>query len=306
MDVRDAFFDSLVEIAGADPSIIVITDDMGAFGLEEFKRRYPDRYLNPGIAEQNLINVASGLAHGGMRPVVYGIATFMTLRCLEQIRLGLCWPGLPVTIVASGPGYAYAYDGPTHHAVQDVAIVRTLPGITIFNPSEAASTAASARLALTSPGPSYVRLEKGALPALHGESTDFARGFAVSGTGRHVAIVSTGYAVHLASRVAAALAADGIAASVVDVFRLKPVHSADLVGALTDFRQVVVIDEASETGGLASIVAEAAMSEGVALPLKRFSLPDRESDAYGSRDWLLERGGLHVERLRGAIMSPVS
>ena len=158
--MRDAFFDELYEIAASDPDVLLLTDDQGAFGLERIKRELEGQYFNVGIAEQNLVSVAAGLALGGKRPFIYGISTFMTMRCFEQINVDLCCHKLPVTIVGSGAGYMYSGDGPTHHATQDIGILRTLPGMNIFSPSDAVMTAKLARIAHESAGPNYIRIEK--------------------------------------------------------------------------------------------------------------------------------------------------
>ena len=127
IDMRDAFFDQVNTLAAGDRNVLMLIDDQGALSLDWLQQNLPEQYFNVGIAEQNLVSVAAGLALGGKIPYIYGIATFMTMRCYDQIRDDLCCMHLPVTILGSGAGYTYSGDGPTHHAAQDVAIMRALP-----------------------------------------------------------------------------------------------------------------------------------------------------------------------------------
>src|SRR3989338_1388709 len=136
IDIRDAFFDELFEIAKDDSNVVFITADMGAQSLIRFKGSLSSQFINVGVAEQNMISIAAGLALVGKKVFVYTIIPFATLRCYEQIRNDLCCMNLPVTIIGVGPGFCYASDGPTHHATQDIAVMRVLPEITILNPSD--------------------------------------------------------------------------------------------------------------------------------------------------------------------------
>jgi transketolase len=302
VDLRDAFFDELCAIAAEDRNVILLTDDQGAFALDKFKRDMPDQYINAGIAEQNIVAVAAGLAMGGKIPFVYGISTFIIMRCFEQIRVDLCCMNLPVAIMGSGPGYTYGSDGPTHHATQDVALLRTLPEMTILNPTDAVSSSSFARIAYKDPGPKYVRLEKGVLPGLYEAGHDFSRGFEVLMPGCAVMIVATGIMTHCAIKVAEALGRQGVEAGVLDLYRVKPVRDDALLAALSHSRRVVTVEENSIVGGVGSLIAEVLADLSQQMPLKRFALPDEHSYLYGSRDWLLARQGLGVDPLTDRIL----
>ena len=301
VDVRDAFFDEVYEAACKDRRIVVLTNDQGAFSLEKLKRDCPDQFINIGVAEQNIMNVAAGLAMGGMRPIVYGITNFMSLRCCEQIAVSLCYPNLPVVIVASGGGLTYACDGPTHHALQDIGVLRTMPNLAIYNPSDAALTAACARECLAALGPTYVRIEKGVLPALHSSDVAASAGFILLQPGSDVLVVSTGFLMQEAVRVVGLLAGKGVRAGLLDLFRLKPMDDEALAGVLGGYGRIVTMEEQTPVGGIGSLIAELALQAGLHVELKRIALPDEPCYRYGSREWLHREFGLNADSLTDGV-----
>jgi len=192
---------------------------MGAFSLAKFKKNLGSQYINVGVAEQNLVSVAAGMALGGKKVFIYAIAPFITQRCYEQIKIDLCCMRLPVTVVGVGAGIAYNSDGPTHHATQDIAVMRALESITIINPSDPVTSAAAASMAYEENHPVYVRIDKGKWPLLYDETQDFVDGFALLRSGGDVLIVSTGLMVHRALAVADELSRYSIDAAVLDLYR---------------------------------------------------------------------------------------
>jgi transketolase len=294
IDVRDAFFDEIYRIASRDRNLVVLTDDQGAFSLDRFRNDLKGQYLNMGIAEQNIISVAAGLALGGKIPFVYGISTFITMRCFEQIRDDLSCMNLPVTIIGSGPGYSYGSDGPTHHATQDVAILRTLPHLTILNPADAVASSACVQMGYKALGPTYIRIERGVLPILYDDHHSFSAGFAQIRMGRDLLIISTGIMVHKALEVSDRLSEIGIGAGVLDLYRLKPVHEPSLLSSLQGVERIVTLEENSIVGGLGSLVAEILADHKRMIALKRIALPDRHCYEYGNRDWQHSYEGLDV------------
>jgi transketolase len=303
IDLRDAFFDDLNRIADGDPNVLLLTDDQDAFSLSWMRQNLPNQYLNAGISEQNLISVASGLALTGKTPFVYGIAAFMTMRCYEQIRDDLCAMNLPVTIVASGGGFGYSGDGPTHHATQDVAIMRTLPNMTIYNPSDATSTSHFVHLAYEEPGPKYVRIERGTIGKIYGDKHDFKPGLDILSSGSDLMIISTGMMVHNALTVARDLAKYDVRAGVTDVYRLKPVDSETLISAVGDVPRVVTLEEHSVIGALGSLVSEIFSDHGIPKPIKRIGIPDRFQYSYGTREWMQSQVGLDNESVVKDILN---
>ena len=302
VDMRDAFFDEVNNLAAAHQTLLLVTDDQGAYSLGWMRENLPDQYINVGVAEQNLISVAAGMALGGKIPVAYGIATFMTMRCYEQIRDDICCMNLPVTIVVSGAGYTYSGDGPTHHAVQDLALMRSIPGMTIYNPSDAISTSRFAHMAYEQPGPKYIRIDRGTLGKIYDQSHDFSPGFDLLVDGSDLMIVSTGIMVHTALRAVEQLSRSKVSAGVIDLYRLKPVDGPALIDAIGDADRVVTLEEHSLIGGLGSLVAEVLADCARPTPLLRLGLPDQFVYKYGSREWLQAEAGVDLNSAVKSIL----
>ena len=168
-DIRDAFFDRICKYAFRDDKVVIITDDMDIFSLRKFKRTCPNRFINAGVAEQQIINCAAGLAAEGKKVIVCGIASFVTFRCYEQIKVNICSMKLPVVIVGLGVGLSFSFDGPTHHGIQDISVMRSLPEIDIYNPCDTDSAQKCADIAYLSECPVYVRIDKGMFPDIYNE-----------------------------------------------------------------------------------------------------------------------------------------
>jgi len=285
VDVRDAFFDELYRLAGEDRNVIFMTADMGAFSLQRFKQDFPKQYFNVGVAEQNMVSVAAGLAMAGKTVFIYSIVPFVTLRCLEQIKIDLCCMNLPVKVVGIGAGVMYGGDGPTHHALQDIAVMRTLPGMTIYNPSDALLTQASVRLAYEHPGPVYVRLEKGCLPVLYEDAAGcFREGFAQLRAGKDLSILATGLMVHQAIAAKEILSRVGLSVAVFDVYRLKPLNEQALLDIMLHSPRIVSLEENSRIGGLGSSLIEVCADAGCRVPFFRMAWPDGHCREFCSRE----------------------
>ena len=285
VDARDAFFDELYRLAREDRNVIFMTADMGAFSLERFKRDLPGQYFNVGVAEQNMVSVAAGLAMTGKKVFIYSIVPFVTLRCLEQIKIDLCCMNLPVTVVGIGAGVMYGGDGPTHHALHDVAVMRALPGMAVYNPSDALLTQASVRLAYEQSGPVYIRIEKGALPVLYEEAAGgFRQGFAQIRAGKDLAIMATGLMVHQAVQATDILSRAGISVGIFDVYRLKPLPEQALLEVMIHAPRVVSLEENSRIGGLGSALVELCADAGHQVPFLRLAWPDRHCSEACSRE----------------------
>lgn len=298
IDMRDAFFDTVFHLAENDRNVIFLTDDMGAYSLERFKEKLPDQFINIGIAEQNMISVAAGLCLGGKSVFAYGIAPFVTMRAFEQIKVDLCCMNLPVTIVCVGAGFSYGSDGPTHHATQDVAIMRTLPEMTILNPSDASMTKASAEFSYKNRGPVYVRVERGMLPELYdGREVDFTQGLAVLKKGTDLMIIATGIMVHKAFEIKEALSKYSIDAGIVDFYRIKPVNETLLLEIIDESKKIVTLEENSINGGIGSIVSEVITDNNRQVSLKRLAVQDVHCYRYGDREFLNTVSGLDTDSI---------
>ena len=296
LDMRDALIEELILQARKDSRVMFLTNDYGAPSLDRFRAEFPEQFVNAAISEQNMVAVAAGLALSGKKVYVYSIASFLTLRCLEQIKIDICAMKLPVTFIGVGTAYAYSYDGPTHHATEDVSIMRALAHMTILSPSDSAAAAACADFVLRLSGPSYVRLDRGKMPLLFDASKDdLEEGSKVVRAGGGLALISTGSTVHRVLEVAELLEQVGVATRVIDLYRLKPVDPEILLSRLEGCEAVVSLEEHTIHGGLGSIVAETLMDSGRLVPLKRLAIEDPQLYAYGLRDTMHRERGLDAE-----------
>lgn len=296
VDIRDAVFDEVFNIARQDQSVVFLTADMDAFSLEKFRSEIPERYFNIGVAEQAMISIAAGLALSGKRVFIYAMVPFITARCFEHIKVDLCSMNLPVTLIGAGAGFSFDRDGPTHHGVTDVGIMRMLPELTILNPSDATSATAAVNFAHDLASPCYIRLDKGVMPDVHSKE-NFARGLEKLKDGSDLVMFATGTIVHLAIEVSTMLKEKSISVSVVDIVRLKPVNRAALLAEIETHDKVVVLEELVPSGGLGTIVSELLAEESIAKPLKRFSLRDEQTFQYDDRSHLLMGHGLDKHSL---------
>ena len=196
--LRDAFFNKLYEIAKKDKDVIVISADMGAPSLDKFRENLPSQFINVGIAEQCMVTVATGLALSGKKVYAYAIMPFSSLRCYEPIKVTFSLMDIGVTVVGVGSGFGYPDSGPTHHATEDIAVMRTLPNMTIFNSSDAASVEKFAEISYKSDSPCYIRLDRQLLPNIHEAQEDFSSGLAKIKAGKDLYIIATGNMVHKA------------------------------------------------------------------------------------------------------------
>lgn len=298
IDMRDAFFDELYTMAKNDPDVVFLTADMGAYSLVRFKNDLGSQYINVGVAEQNMVNIAAGLALGGKRVFIYSIIPFVTLRCYEQIKVDICCMNLPVTIIGVGAGFAYGSDGPTHHATQDIAAMRALPEITILNPSDSVMSAAFAKIAYKNSSPTYVRIDKGTFPLIYDEkSSDFSEGLAELREGDDATIISTGIMVHKALEVAEILLARSISAGVIDLYRIKPLNIEALLKFIGKSRLIVTLEENTIIGGIGSMVSEVLSDNIKFIPLRRIAIPDQHCFKAGDRESLHTLYNLDIESI---------
>lgn len=299
-DIRDAVFMTVFEAAKKDPNLIFITSDMGAWALSEFRRELPDQFINIGICEQTMVGVAAGLALSGKRVVIYAIIPFLALRAVEQIKVNLCSMALPVMIIGGGPGLAYASDGFTHHGLDDVAIMNTMPNLDIFNPGDPYTARRETEEALSFQNTSYLRLDKGAYPGL--ESLDSDPNISVLNKGQRLAVLVTGALVHEARDAVDELRHRGMQVGLVYVSRLKPLNNEKLLKALSDYEYLVVVDESPRESGL-HCVSHEVINHWAPDKVQRLAMPSTVNYEYGSRDWLRQRFGLDKAAMITACLS---
>lgn len=295
ISMRDAFFDELYEIAIKERNIIIVSADMGAPSLDKFRRDLGNQFINVGIAEQNMVTVATGLALNGKRVFIYAIMPFATLRCYEMIKVNLSLMNIPVTIIGIGAGFSYDDSGPTHHSTEDIAVMRVLPNMTILSPSDSIMAAKFARMSCQMSGPSYVRLDREILPLIYKQDTSFSDGLTNLKVGKDVCIISTGNMVHRAIEVSNKLKEHSINAGVIDLYRIRPINEELLLNSIGQSKRIVTLEEHLLTGGMGSAVAEILIDNGKTTPLKRIGIRDKYYYAYGSRNNIQSLCGLDTD-----------
>ena len=255
--MRNAFARAMTALAREDERIVLLSGDIGNRMFDEFKGLFPDRFYNCGVAEAGMTGVAAGLALSGLRPVTYTIAPFNTYRCLEQIRLDLCYQNLPVVVAGVGGGLAYANLGATHHSCEDIACLRALPNMTVLCPGDALEVGVLLAQAVQGPGPAYLRLGKKNEPLVHPAAPALRIGEAfVLREGLDAMLVSTGNPLPEAAAAADLLAQRGLSAGVASMHTVKPLDVAFLARCFAACRLVVTIEEHGRVGGLGGAVAE--------------------------------------------------
>lgn len=301
-DMRDSFFDRFYEVAARDPQVVMLAADFDAFGLKKFKQEFPARFINVGVSEQNMINLACGMALKGKKVFCYSIASFMAARCFEQIKLNICALKLPITLVGGGVGLSFGFDGVSHHAVQDVALMRTLPEMRIFNCSDYATASAAVDYAMKSKdSPVYVRLDKGQFPTWQLSESDLLGGFRVLRKVQPVTIVTTGYMTQVADKVAESLRESGLHVGLVDTFVIDSSSMAEFAKAISAARTVIVIEENVRSGGLSTKLAEITVDAGLSSQIIACTLPDEHLFQYGDRNWFHAKYGLDQQALQNKV-----
>jgi len=301
--MRNTFAHELTVLAAVDPRLVVLSGDIGNQLFDDFKRVAPDRFYNCGVAEANMTGVAAGLALTGLRPVTYTITPFAVVRCLEQIRLDVCYHGLPVIIAGTGSGLSYAELGPTHHSLDDIAFMRALPGMTVVCPGDQTEVRLALRAALRQNGPVYLRLGKKGEPALHKAEPEFCFGRAITlRQGADACILSNGPITGVALACAGLLAKQGISVRVESVHTVKPLDTGLLQELSGSYPIVAVLEEHGLIGGLGSAVADwLADQQGDTFRLLRFGTPDRFLETVVSQDYARFLFGLTPECITAAL-----
>lgn len=291
--MRAAFAQTLAALAARDPRILLLTGDLGYMALEPFSDRFPTRFFNLGVAEQNMVGVATGLAEAGFIPFAYSIVTFATLRPYEFIRNGPILHQLPVRIVGMGGGFEYGTAGPSHHGLEDVGVMRIQPGITVIAPADHQQTRTALLATWDLPGPVYYRLGKDDKTVVPGLDGRFELGRAqVVREGGDLLIVTMGSVAGEAVAAAETLAARGIWCTVMVVASLNPAPVADLAAAAARFPVALTVEAHYANGGLGSLVSETIAEGGLNCRVVRCAVGAQSNGRSGSQDYLLRVNGL--------------
>jgi transketolase len=306
VDCRKPFGSALVALAHEDERIVAVTNDsVSSSNLSEFKSVFPSRFVNVGIAEQNLVGVGAGLANGGCIPFVCGASCFLTARALEQVKVDLAYGQGNVKLCGMSSGVAYGVLGSTHHSTEDLAWTRVIPHLTVIVPADAAETAQAVRAIAAVDGPVFLRVSRMPVPAVHPEAYAFSIGRAVClRPGSDVTLVANGTMVSRALDAAALLADKGISARVLNVATLKPLDGETILRAASETGHVVTVEEHSIYGGLGGAVAEL-LSTTHPTPMRILGIPGVFAPT-GSAEWLLDHFGLNAVGIASAAESLVS
>ncbi len=297
--MRTAFIQTLFELAEKDERINLIVGDLGYSVVERFAERFPERYLNVGVAEQNMTGVAAGMALCGKVVFTYSIANFPTLRCLEQIRNDVCYHNTNVKIVSVGGGLTYGPLGMSHHSSEDIAILRALPNMVVVAPADPVEARLATEAIVNHEGPCYLRLGKTGEPSVHQPGVKFRLGKAITvREGDDITIISTGGLLVNTVKVAEKLSRDGIEARVLSMHTLKPLDTETVLQAAEQTAAIVTLEEHSVIGGLGSAVVETLADAGNhGILIKRIALPSVYVSEVGSHEYLRTIFSLSVERI---------
>ena len=292
--MRDAVINEIYTAAQRDKDILFISADLGAAALDKFRDNLPGQFIHAGISEQNMVDLASGLALSGKKVFLYAMAPFITARCYEQVKCVIASMNLPVTLIAVGVGLGYDHATLTHFTPEDIACMRALNGVEVLSPADAVSAAVLAVEAINNPKFRYIRLERQLQDPLYDDG--FAelqgQGFAQLAEGTDVVICACGYLVHKALKAQEILAQQGVSAGVIDLFRLKRVDGKAIVNVLAEYGAILTVEEQLLEGGFGSIVAEMLVDQGVMKPMKRLGLTDGFEVVNGDRDTLHDLYGI--------------
>jgi transketolase len=302
---REAFGRTLVELGRQDKNIIVLDADLSPSTMTSlFARDFPDRFFNCGLEEQNMISVAAGLAASGKTVFVSSFAIFASCRCFDQLRLCVSQPELNVKVVATHGGITVGEDGPSHHAIEDLALYCALPGFTVVVPADAIEAAEAVKAAAATTGPFYIRLSRPKTPVVYPESYRFATGKAVTmRQGKDATVIATGIMVAKALEASDALARQGVDCRVINMHTLRPLDEAAIIGAASETGAIVVAEEHLAQGGLGSRVAQVITTERP-VPIEFVNLDDRYA-VSGKAEQLLQRYGLTAEHIEESVKSVV-
>lgn len=291
--MRTTFVKTLLDLARKDERIFLLTPDMGYSVLEVFRDEFPDRFLNTGIAEQNTISVAAGLAASGKIVYVYSIIPFVTMRCFEQVRIDLAYNNTNVKLVGIGAGMTYGSLGPTHHSVEDIAIMRAIPNMTVLCPGDPIETEELIRRSYEIDGPVYIRLGKNGEPRIHPEGIRIEIGKAIHVTsGDDLILITTSNTLERGKKWVDEWASEGIDVNLVSMPTMKPFDTQSVIELISRNIPIITFEEHNIIGGLGSAVAEVIAESGKPVKFRRIGINDRFSHYVGGHELQKDKFGL--------------
>lgn len=298
--MRDAFLDRLCKAMTFDEKIFFVSADFGSPVLDRIRSDFPNRFVNVGIAEQNLINVCAGLATEGFKVFAYAIAPFITMRCYEQIRVNLVLLSvvrkINVNLIGVGAGYSYVVSGPTHQCYEDLSIMRALPAMSVYSPADHVSAQGLLEACLENDGPKYLRFDAQVLPVIYQDAApDVTCGFHKLAAGKDICLLATGYMVHTALQIATKLYEQGISASVIDIFNLTNFDGKLLRAELSQYSRLVSLEEGFKgRGGLDAKMFDWLTSENFVIQYLNIGVEGNYRFELGTREELHEQVGIGI------------
>lgn len=303
--MRTAFINKLTEMARKDKDIYLITGDLGFSVFEKFQEEFPDKFINVGIAESAMIGIAAGLAINGKKVYVYSIIPFVTMRCFEQIRVDLCYQNLNVNLVGVGGGLSYGQQGATHHSIEDIAIMRSLPNMKVICPGDPFEAENTIEQVLNLKGPTFTRLNKNGEPRLYNEkSINFKIGNVIKiFEGDEISIIATGNMLQQSIDIAKKLKNDGYSVNLISMHTIKPIDKKAIRECIDKTNYIFTIEEHSVIGGLGSAVSEVITENMSKLVIfKSFGIPDVYACCSGSRNYFRKKYHIDTESIYNYII----
>ena len=296
--MRVAYGKTLLELAEKHPELVVLDADVSnSTQTVHFGKLYPERFFNVGVAETNMVDIAGGMATCGLKPFVNGFATFVALKAAEQIRNVICYNNLPVIIVGSYAGLSDSFDGASHQSIEDVAVMRALPNMTVISPADDAEVKAAVKAAFKHQGPVYLRMCRNPVPDVHNEIDLFDFEFGKSlvlNEGSDITIAASGVAVAMAIEAAGMLAKEGVMAEVINVSSIKPLDGRTILDSVAKTGKILTVEEHSVVGGTGSAVAD--LLKSVDKKMAMIGIDDQYTES-GPYDQLLEKYGISAQNI---------
>jgi len=305
--MRDALLERIWQSMGDDKKVFFISADFGSPVLDKIREQFPDRFINVGVAEQNLINVSAGLALEGFTVFAYAIAPFITMRCYEQVRVNLALLSqvrkMNVNLIGVGAGYSYVVSGPTHQCYEDLTVMRALPAVKVYSPADHVSAASLFDQCVATPGPKYLRLDAQVLPVIYENAApSLADGFHVHRNGEEIVLVATGYMLHTAFKVAERLAQRGVGVGVVDLFNIDGFNVSRFRAALGPYSGIVTMEEGFRgRGGLDAMMFDFVNRNAIPARILNLGVEPGYRFELGTRTELHELVGIGVEAVEKSI-----
>lgn len=306
--MRIAFVNTLYKSALKDKKITLLTGDLGYSVFETFQEKMPNQFLNVGIAEQNMTGVAAGLAIEGFKPFIYSIVPFATMRNFEMIRNDICYQNLNVKIVGVGAGFSYGPYGHTHHGLEDIGILKTLPNLTIFTPGDPVETELVTQEAMKINGPVYIRLGRAGEPYVHKTKPVFKFGKGIIlNSGKDVAIIATSTMLKAAYDVSDNLKSKKINCTLISIPTIKPLDKGLILDIFKNHKYIYSIEEHFETGGLGSSISEIVAVNGLrAKKFRIIAVPNHFTEVIGDQQYMRKANGLTVEQIEKRIFKDIT